>query len=170
LWSWAFGASEDDKGKDASPVGAGNAGVPSLEAVAADLERLAEATGAGTNGAGDAEALAAARRAAADAKTRAEAAERALAERDRATATSESSAAQTAQAKRVAAAEGFAAELAGKLEASEKRVSELQWQVRMLAEPEGLKDAGAAEPPKGPGGWLAGAVKGCMAPRPGRGR
>ena len=74
------------------------------------------------------------------------------------------------EAKRVAAAEGFAAELAGKLEASEKRVSELQWQVRMLAEPEGLRDAGAAEAPKGPGGWLAGAVKGCMAPRPGRGR
>ena len=168
MWSWAFGASEE--GDDSTPGRAGNAAVPSLEAIAADLERLAETTSPGANGAGDVEALAAARRAAADAKTRAEAAERALVERDRDTATSESSAAQTAQAKRVAAAEGFAAELAGKLEASEKRVSELQWQVRMLAEPEGLRDAGAAEAPKGPGGWLAGAVKGCMAPRPGRGR
>lgn len=26
------------------------------------------------------------------------------------------------------------------------------------------------EPPRGPGGWLAGAVKGCIAPRTGRGR
>ncbi len=109
-------------------------------------------------------------------RRRAETAERALAElkpRESGSSETSSTSAQTAQAKRVAAAEGFAAELAGKLETSEKRVSELQWQVCMLADTNelGAGDATAPfEPAKGPAGWLAGAVKGCIAPRPGRGR
>ena len=64
----------------------------------------------------------------------------------------------------------FAAELAGKLEASEKRNRELQWQVSMLAAPKELEAGPAGEPPRGPANWLAGAIKGCVAPRPGRAR
>jgi len=165
LWSWAFGGSTDE-GTGTNPT------APSLEAIVADLERIAE-VGASASSI-DSQALASARRDAESAATRAETAERAFHElKQREASSSDSSAAQTTQAKRVAAAEGFAAELAGKLETSEKRVSELQWQVRMLADANdlGAGDATAPpEPPKGPGGWLAGAVKGCIAPRPGRGR
>ena len=95
---------------------------------------------------------------AADAVRRAEAAERAAATGG---ATRDSAAAATAAAsKRAGDAERFAAELATKLETAEKRNRELQWQVSMLTAPES-----APEQPKGPGGWLAGAIKGCVAPR-----
>lgn len=123
------------------------------------------------------------RRVADDALARAEKAERALAaaekEKEKAAASAGAAAGgsadasgplATAAAKRAAAAEGFAAELAGKLEASEKRNRELQWQVSMLAAPKELEAGPAGEPPRGPANWLAGAIKGCVAPRPGRAR
>ena len=169
MWSWAFGGSPEE-----GTQGPGTP--PSLEQIVADLERVVETNASASNETVDSVAFASARRDAADATTRAETAERALAElkpRESGSSETSSTSAQTAQAKRVAAAEGFAAELAGKLETSEKRVSELQWQVRMLADTNelGAGDATAPfEPAKGPAGWLAGAVKGCIAPRPGRGR
>lgn len=89
-----------------------------------------------------------------------------------------------AAAKRAAAAEDAVAAAGAKLEAAERRNNELQWQVSMLApqgegqgegrgrqEGQGQEaDRMEGEQRQGAAGWLAGALKGCVAPRHGRGR
>ena len=130
-----------------------------------------------------------ARRVAADAISRAEKAEKALSSRDESTAAAAVTAAasQGAQAKRAAAAETLVQEVAAKLQASEKRCRDLEWQVSMLVDKSELGGGGGGvqkggsngtggpgavaggDAPRGPGQWLQKAIKGCVAPRPGRG-
>ena len=94
-------------------------------------------------------------------------------------------ASQTAQAKRAAAAEELVQEVAAKLEKAEKRCRDLEWQVSMLVDKNELGLGGGkgqastngvgpgpapgGDAPRGPGQWLQKAIKGCVAPRPGRG-
>ena len=119
----------------------------------------------------------------------AEKAEKALSSRDESTAAAAVTAAasQGAQAKRAAAAETLVQEVAAKLQASEKRCRDLEWQVSMLVDKSelgggsgGVQKGGSngtggpgavagGDAPRGPGQWLQKAIKGCVAPRPGRG-
>ena len=197
IWSWAFGTSDENAaakarraGVDAAGSSAGGDGAaPSaatgdtttgdaaaaapVSALLSDLERWAADGGHSWSQA----LMEQSRRVATDAIARARAAEEASkkSSADLEAARARTSALQAAQAKRAAAAEEAAAEVAAKLEAAEKKNKELSWQVSMLA-PDGGAGAGqgggggGGEQRQGPGGWLAGALKGCVAPRPGRGR
>ena len=192
LWSWAFGSSEDAAAADRARVAADPAGVvhrgsnastddqsapigappdpPPLDALLRDLDAWANDGGRRWRDA----TVEHANKVARDAMRRAEALERERVDENRSNATRDgefsserSSRAAEVATQRCIAAEAFAAELAAKLEKAEKRKRELEWQVSMLAPRD---DATAPERPKGPGQWLKGAVQGCVAARPGRGR
>ena len=153
---------------------------PPLETLIADFESA-------ESGAWAHETLEQARRVAADATARAAKAEAALGARDESNAAAAVTAAasQTAQAKRAAAAEELVQEVAAKLEKAEKRCRDLEWQVSMLVDKNELGLGGGkgqastngvgpgpapgGDAPRGPGQWLQKAIKGCVAPRPGRG-
>jgi hypothetical protein len=161
---------------------------PPLDALLADFESAVAPDG-NRVGAWSNETLEQARKVAADAISRAEKAEKALSSRDESTAAAAVTAAasQGAQAKRAAAAETLVQEVAAKLQASEKRCRDLEWQVSMLVDKSelgggsggiqkggsngtgGPGDAAGGDAPRGPGQWLQKAIKGCVAPRPGRG-
>jgi hypothetical protein len=194
LWSWAFGSSEENEAATSRSTSAGVGGggtdgeVPPLDALLADFESAVAPDG-NRVGAWSNETLEQARRVAADAISRAEKAEKALSSRDESTAAAAVTAAasQGAQAKRAAAAETLVQEVAAKLQASEKRCRDLEWQVSMLVDKSelgggsgGVQKGGSngtggpgavagGDAPRGPGQWLQKAIKGCVAPRPGRG-
>ena len=195
LWSWAFGSSEENDAAASRSTSAGVGGgvgtdgnVPPLDALLADFESAVAPDG-NRVGAWSNETLEQARRVAADAISRAEKAEKALSSRDESTAAAAVTAAasQGAKAKRAAAAETLVQEVAAKLQASEKRCRDLEWQVSMLVDKSelgggsgGVQRGGSngtggpgavagGDAPRGPGQWLQKAIKGCVAPRPGRG-
>jgi flagellin-like hook-associated protein FlgL len=195
LWSWAFGSSEENEAATSRSTSAGVGGgvgtdgkVPPLDALLADFESAVSDDG-NRVGAWSNETLEQARKVAADAISRAEKAEKALSSRDESTAAAAVTAAasQGAQAKRAAAAETLVQEVAAKLQASEKRCRDLEWQVSMLVDKSelgggsgGVQSGGSngtggpgavagGDAPRGPGQWLQKAIKGCVAPRPGRG-
>ena len=144
LWSWAFGSSEENEAATSRSTSAGVGGgvgtdgnvPPPLDALLADFESAVAPDDGNRVGAWSNETLEQARRVAADAISRAEKAEKALSSRDESTAAAAVTAAasQGAQAKRAAAAETLVQEVAAKLQASEKRCRDLEWQVSMLVD------------------------------------